>query len=383
MDNKNIHARQHRHAEPLALAGRHLGDAGGQACLCRKAGQPQCQRRPALVEVARRHQQDLPGRHANPQPDRAPSRPSSSSESGKLGQLKVARGLCYKPRASHRPGTTANAPIPKSVDYNLWCGPAPRRPLNRAAPPLRLALALGLRQRRPRQPGHPSDGRRPLGPGQELSCPAPWSASAAVSATPTTAKPPTRRLAVFDYGNAELIFEVRGLRTKDYRGTSIGNVFHCTDGYLVFTSYSTAIAYDLKGAELRRFTGGGDHYGNFVAAVRSGRRAGPQGRHQRRPSVERPVPPGQHQLSPGPADAVQRPEHRGSLRRRPRRQRNLPPHARTPDGQQGALDKTSYHGRADGSPSTSRRRRSSMTTKPIGMLTREYRKGFEVPARVG
>ena len=64
---------------------------------------------------------------------------------------------------------------------------------------------------------------------------------------------------------------MRGLRTKDYRGASIGNVFHCTDGVLVFGSYSTAIAYDLKGAELRRFTGGGDHFANFIAAVRSGR----------------------------------------------------------------------------------------------------------------
>ena len=40
MDNKNIHAGQHRHAEPLARPGRHLGHAGGQARLRRKAGQP-------------------------------------------------------------------------------------------------------------------------------------------------------------------------------------------------------------------------------------------------------------------------------------------------------------------------------------------------------
>ena len=42
----------------------------------------------------------------------------------------MARGLCYKPR-----GTIGRAmgeqPIPKTVNYDLWCGPAPRRPLNR------------------------------------------------------------------------------------------------------------------------------------------------------------------------------------------------------------------------------------------------------------
>src|SRR6185295_16700417 len=40
--------------------------------------------------------------------------------SGKLGKVKVARGLCYNRRASIR--TLPDAPVPEGVDYNLWQG---------------------------------------------------------------------------------------------------------------------------------------------------------------------------------------------------------------------------------------------------------------------
>jgi len=190
--------------------------------------------------------------------------------SGKLGELKVARGLCYKRRGSigTHSGETA---IAKSVDYNLWCGPAPRTPLNR----LRLHYDwhwtwdygngdLG------NQGIHQMDvARWGLGRNELPRSVVSLGGRFGYSDDGETAN---TQVSVFDYGNAKLIFEVRGLPTKDYRGTSIGNVFHCTEGYLVFTNYSTAIAFDLKGTELRRFTGGGDHVANFVAAVRSGRR---------------------------------------------------------------------------------------------------------------
>ena len=35
------------------------------------------------------------------------------------------------------------------------------------------------------------------------------------------------------------------------------------------TSYSSGAAFDLEGNKVREFNGGGDHYGNFVQAVRS------------------------------------------------------------------------------------------------------------------
>ena len=85
--------------------------------------------------------------------------------SGKLGQIYMAKGLCYKPRGSI--GHKADGPVPAGLDYDLWLGPAPKQRVQPEPLPLQLALVLGLRQRRPRQPGHPPDGPGPLGPGQE------------------------------------------------------------------------------------------------------------------------------------------------------------------------------------------------------------------------
>ena len=49
---------------------------------------------------------------------------------GNLGRITLSRGLCYENRSSigkvDRP-----TPIPGHIDYDLWCGPAPRKPLMR------------------------------------------------------------------------------------------------------------------------------------------------------------------------------------------------------------------------------------------------------------
>src|SRR5207244_1236806 len=41
------------------------------------------------------------------------------------------------------------------------------------------------------------------------------------------------QIAIFDYGETQLIFEVRGLPTKKYLGTDIGNTFHLEAGTIV------------------------------------------------------------------------------------------------------------------------------------------------------
>ena len=85
------------------------------------------------------------------------------------------------------------------------------------------------------------------------------------------------------YAKAPLIFEVRGLpRAKEFqdpkvwtknmddlKGAQIGVIVECRNGYVVIPSYDSAIAYDKAGKEVKRFKGGADHYANFIAAVRS------------------------------------------------------------------------------------------------------------------
>jgi hypothetical protein len=81
---------------------------------------------------------------------------------------------------------------------------------------------------------------------------------------------PNTELTFFDYGGAHLIFEVRGLKTDPLLGARIGNIVYGTTGYVVFTDYNTAAAFDSSHTLVAAFSGGGDHYGNFLSAVRSG-----------------------------------------------------------------------------------------------------------------
>jgi hypothetical protein len=46
---------------------------------------------------------------------------------GKLGRVQISRGLCYKSRPSIGKVDGPQAP-PKTMDYDLWCGPAPNKP---------------------------------------------------------------------------------------------------------------------------------------------------------------------------------------------------------------------------------------------------------------
>ena len=49
--------------------------------------------------------------------------------SGKMGEVYLAKGLCYKWRDSI--GKTSDEPVPAGVDYDLWLGPAPKRPFSK------------------------------------------------------------------------------------------------------------------------------------------------------------------------------------------------------------------------------------------------------------
>jgi hypothetical protein len=87
---------------------------------------------------------------------------------------------------------------------------------------------------------------------------------------------PNTQMAIFDYGRTQLIFEVRGLPTDEFRGQRVGNVYHLEEGIIAGTQYfprrGKGPAPLPRVADVRRGPGGGDHFANFVAAVRSRRR---------------------------------------------------------------------------------------------------------------
>jgi hypothetical protein len=79
------------------------------------------------------------------------------------------------------------------------------------------------------------------------------------------------QVVVHDYGQRKLIFEVRGLPTKEYKGSMVGIIVEGTKGYVVMTSYASGTAFDLDGKPIKQFNGGGDdrHYKNFTDAMRN------------------------------------------------------------------------------------------------------------------
>jgi hypothetical protein len=80
------------------------------------------------------------------------------------------------------------------------------------------------------------------------------------------------QLCLFGYEDgSHVIFEVRGLVTKDYKGAMVGNIFFGTEGYVVCPNYSSGIVFDKDGKKVQEFKGGNEdsHFGNFIKAVRS------------------------------------------------------------------------------------------------------------------
>jgi predicted dehydrogenase len=197
--------------------------------------------------------------------------------SGGIGKVRLSRGLCYK----HRPSigkVDGDQPVPKSVNYDLWCGPAPMKPLHRKHLHYDWHWVWDTGNGDLGNQGiHEMDKARwGLGK-QEL--PRSVVSLGGRFGYVDDGETANTQICVFDYGDCELIFEVRGWpSTSPFPGKEspkeagknfVGNVFYGSEGVVVSTSYSSAIAYNNDGEVIRRFNGGDDHYGNFFKAVRS------------------------------------------------------------------------------------------------------------------
>jgi predicted dehydrogenase len=195
-------------------------------------------------------------------------------QAGNLGKIKIARGLCYKPRASIGK-TNGPQPVPDHIDYDLWCGPAP------LSQPRRNSKQYGSVHYDwhwfwdygcgdlGNQGIHQMDICRWALGKPELS-PKIISVGGRLGYVDDAETPNTMFL-VHDYGDSLLIFEVRGLPAKagskemdKYRGQSVGHVIECEGGYLAGTT-----AFDKDGKKLKEFKDRGDHMANFINAVRS------------------------------------------------------------------------------------------------------------------
>lgn len=189
-------------------------------------------------------------------------------QAGGLGEVKLATGLCYKPRASIGQAGGEVAP-PATCDYDLWTGPAELQPLRRKS--LHYDWHWDFRTGNGdigNQGVHQIDLAR-WGLGLN-SFPARVASIGGRLGYQDDGETPNSQLCFYDWGAKKIIFEVRGLRTAGFKGASIGTIFHGEGGWLVIEDYAKAVAFDTKGEVMKVFEGGGDHIADFLAAVRAG-----------------------------------------------------------------------------------------------------------------
>jgi len=191
---------------------------------------------------------------------------------GKIGKVDLAYGTCYKPRKSIGKVSKPTDP-PKTMDYDLWCGPA------RVLPPHRKTGngTVHYDWHWVWEYGNGDFGNQ----GVHEADKARWGIQKSLPNSVVTVggrfgykddgETPNTELALYDFGDAHMIFEVRGLDTKDLKGSKVGNIWFGSEGYVVCPSYASGTAFDKDGKKVAEFKGGGDqhHFDNFVKAVRS------------------------------------------------------------------------------------------------------------------
>jgi predicted dehydrogenase len=188
--------------------------------------------------------------------------------SGGIGEVLVSRGLCYNRRQSIGPKGVYE--VPKTVDYDLWCGPAPMLPLTRQRfhYDWHWQFPFGNGDIGNQGPHQMDIARWALGVNRVSDAVIAYGGRVGYEDAGET---PNTIVAIFPYGRQSLVFEVRGLETAPYRGGTVGNVIEGTEGYVLIGRGATTSAFDKNGNVIRTFSSGGgtDHFANFIQAVRT------------------------------------------------------------------------------------------------------------------
>jgi predicted dehydrogenase len=213
---------------------------------------------------------------------------------GNLGKITASRGFCYKRRDSIGK-TAAPTPVPPTVNYDVWTGPAPLVPPHRNSSkngPIHYDWHWvylygngdvgnqGIHQMDVARwfLGEPGLPRHTMSVGGRLGY-------------DDDGDTPNTQVIAHDYATAPLIFEVRGLPSRAgsgapagagasagsaevsgmdvYRGVAIGNIVDCEGGSVIVPDYWTARAVDRAGRVVKEFKGTDRHMENFISVVRS------------------------------------------------------------------------------------------------------------------
>ncbi len=192
----------------------------------------------------------------------------AAAQSGKYGKLLVSKGYCCKPRWSI--GVKPVKEPPKHLDFNLWLGPAPMQGYHENLVHYNWHWFWDTGNGDIGNQGvHEMDMARWAIAGGTLPTKA-WSLGGRFGYE-DQGQTPNTQMAVYEYGDTYLVFEVRGLvEGKSKSKRKVGNEYYTDQGMIAdgkFHPNGGGSPEKLSGIEASVAPGG--PFGSFIRAVRS------------------------------------------------------------------------------------------------------------------
>ena len=187
---------------------------------------------------------------------------------GVIGNVYMARGLVFRwrPSIGHKP----EEPVPPYLDYDIWTGPAQMRPFSRRLVHYNWHWHWDY--------GNGDVGNQGIHEtdmcmwGLDVGLPERVTAMGGKFLFDDDKETPEVLTSVYHYPKQKKIiqFEVRHWCTNEEHGVGVGNIFYGSDGYMVINGYDTYEVYlGQKREKGPSRKAGGNHYANFIQAVRS------------------------------------------------------------------------------------------------------------------
>ncbi len=190
---------------------------------------------------------------------------------GEIGNVYMARGLVFR----HRPSIgnkPLEEPVPAKLDWDLWQGPAQARPFSRRYVHYNWHWHWDY--------GNGDIGNQGIHEtdmclwGLGVRLPTAITAAGGKFLFDDDKETPEILSVAYQYPKQKKMiqFEVRHWSTNPEAGVDVGNIFYGSDGYMVIKGYDSFAVFQGNGREpIRRRKAGGNHFANFVKAMRSRR----------------------------------------------------------------------------------------------------------------
>jgi len=195
--------------------------------------------------------------------------------SGQLGKIQYI--VCFANKARTPIGKRSEPlPIPETLDYELWCGPARKEPIYRDRIQYDCSFTWNMGDGESCNQGvHEVDmARLVLGDVEDL--PRRVISIGGRFVFNDACDVPNTQIIYYDFPEAPILYEVHNMtkakgskQMPDFRGRTVGVAVDCEGGWVDLYG---GVAYDKQNKKVATPRGPGeDHFANFVKALRSGK----------------------------------------------------------------------------------------------------------------